>query len=47
LLENNPDNGAIVPQEGTHGTTVVANNLEKVTDKGVIEWMLTLHQIGL
>lgn len=24
-----------------------ANNLEKVTDKAVVQWMLTLHQIGL
>ncbi|KAK7312892.1 hypothetical protein VNO77_37122 [Canavalia gladiata] len=43
LLENNPDNGVIVPQEGTNS----ANNMEKVTDKTVIDWLLTLHQIGL
>ncbi|KAK7405081.1 hypothetical protein VNO78_06266 [Psophocarpus tetragonolobus] len=43
LLENNPENGAIIPQEGTN----TANNLEKLTDKSVIQWMLTLHQIGL
>eukprot|EP00256_Glycine_max_P053630 XP_014620302.1 TBC1 domain family member 15 [Glycine max] len=33
LLENNPNNGLVIPTE--------------VTDKGVIQWMLTLHQIGL
>ncbi|KAK7342536.1 hypothetical protein VNO80_25491 [Phaseolus coccineus] len=42
LLENNPENGPIVPQE-VNGS----NNLEKVTDKRIINWMLTLHQIGL
>lgn len=45
LLENNPDNGIIVPQ-AQEGITN-ANNLEKVKDKAVIQWMLTLHQIGL
>ncbi|KAL5147677.1 GTPase-activating protein gyp7 [Glycine soja] len=44
LLENNPENGVIIPQEVTTNAT---NNLEKVTDKGIIQWMLTLHQIGL
>ncbi|XP_061368691.1 rab GTPase-activating protein 22-like [Gastrolobium bilobum] len=51
LLENNPDNGVIVPPQdnnmgGTNGMGA-ANNLKKVTDKKVIQWMLTLHQIGL
>ncbi|KAG5020712.1 hypothetical protein JHK87_016567 [Glycine soja] len=44
LLENNPENGVVIPQEVTTNAT---NNLEKVTDKGIIQWMLTLHQIGL
>lgn len=50
LLENNPDNGVIVPpQDGANGMgpSSPANNLQKVTDKAVIQWMLTLHQIGL
>jgi len=42
LLENNPENGVIVTQEGNP-----PSNLEKVTDKRIIQWMLTLHQIGL
>lgn len=44
LLENNPNNGLVIPTEVTTNDT---NNLKKVTDKGVIQWMLTLHQIGL
>ncbi|KAK7262640.1 hypothetical protein RJT34_30215 [Clitoria ternatea] len=47
LLENNPDNGVIVPEEATSGVSEAAKNLERVTDKNVIQWMLTLHQIGL
>ncbi|ESW04949.1 hypothetical protein PHAVU_011G139200 [Phaseolus vulgaris] len=42
LLENNPDIGPIVPQEVN-----ASNNLEKITDKRIIQWLLTLHQIGL
>ncbi|XP_020228606.1 TBC1 domain family member 15 isoform X1 [Cajanus cajan] len=43
LLENNPENGVItLPQEST-----AVNNVEKITDKAVIQWLLTLHQIGL
>lgn len=54
LLENNPDGGAIVPPQTPQDnngmgppSTDAANKLEKMTDKGVIQWMLTLHQIGL
>ncbi|KAJ1441891.1 Rab-GTPase-TBC domain [Sesbania bispinosa] len=50
LLENNPDGGAIAPpQDSTNAllSAAAANNVEMVTDKAVIQWMLTLHQIGL
>lgn len=54
LLENKAaDNGVVVPPQdnnnnmGPSSTNNAANNLEKVTDKKVIQWMLTLHQIGL
>lgn len=50
LLEANPEKGAVVlPPENTGGDAIpeAANNLEKVTDKRIIQWMLTLHQIGL
>lgn len=49
LLETNPRNGVVIPvQDGIKSSsTGSANNLEKVTDKRVIQWMLTLHQIGL
>ncbi|KAK2434558.1 hypothetical protein P8452_31661 [Trifolium repens] len=46
LLENNPENGVIVPPQDI-GATSINNNAPKVTDKKVIQWMLTLHQIGL
>lgn len=38
LSQMNPDKGA----DGNR-----ANGIEPVTDKKVIQWMLTLHQIGL
>lgn len=56
LLETNPGKGAIVPPQDAATTGVssstdaasnAASNLEKVTDKRIIQWMLTLHQIGL
>ena len=50
LLETNPENGAIAPPQdnnlGSPNNTSATNHLEKVTDKRVIQWMLTLHQIG-
>ncbi|POO00435.1 Rab-GTPase-TBC domain containing protein [Trema orientale] len=56
LLETNPDKGPVFPsQENSRGydngkfgsNTNAASNLEPVKDKKVIQWMLTLHQIGL
>ncbi|KAF1897054.1 hypothetical protein Lal_00034756, partial [Lupinus albus] len=52
LLETNTDNGVVVPpQDNNAGSTMAPSstgaNLEKVTDKRTIQWMLTLHQIGL
>lgn len=46
LLENNPENGVIVPPQEV-GAPSPNNTAKKVTDKKVIQWMLTLHQIGL
>ncbi|GAU46187.1 hypothetical protein TSUD_93740, partial [Trifolium subterraneum] len=45
LLENNPENGVIVPPQDIGPTAAI--DAPKVTDKKVIQWMLTLHQIGL
>lgn len=54
LLEANPGKGVLLPpQDGLNGnatgssSTNTASNLEPVKDKKVIQWMLTLHQIGL
>ena len=49
LLETNPDKGlVVVPQDSYRPSSMdAANTLEKVTDKRVVQWMLTLHQIGL
>ncbi|KAK7290825.1 hypothetical protein RIF29_05547 [Crotalaria pallida] len=49
LLETNPDKGLVVfPQDNNRPSGVDAvNNLEKMTDNRVVQWMLTLHQIGL
>ncbi|KAK7324658.1 hypothetical protein VNO77_28392 [Canavalia gladiata] len=47
--ETNPAKGpvAVLPQDnGSPSNMDGANNLEK-TDKRVVQWMLTLHQIGL
>ncbi|CAI8617546.1 unnamed protein product [Vicia faba] len=46
LLENNPENGVIIPVPEISSTNTI-NAAKKVTDKKVIQWMLTLHQIGL
>ncbi|XP_019458564.1 PREDICTED: GTPase-activating protein GYP7-like [Lupinus angustifolius] len=49
LLETNPDTGLVVfPQDYYKPSSIDdVNNLEKVTDKRVVQWLLTLHQIGL
>lgn len=54
LLEANPEKGVLMPpQDSVNGNTVVsssthaANNMGPVKDKKIIQWMLTLHQIGL
>ncbi|KAG2678016.1 hypothetical protein I3843_12G126200 [Carya illinoinensis] len=56
LLETNPDKGLALPTQGNGGAGVkttdisrenAANSLEPLKDKKVIQWMLTLHQIGL
>ncbi|XP_054811040.1 rab GTPase-activating protein 22-like [Prosopis cineraria] len=49
LLETNPGNGAVIPPPDNAAplTSDAATNLERVTDKRIIQWMLTLHQIGL
>ncbi|CAK9321860.1 unnamed protein product [Citrullus colocynthis] len=54
LLETNPEKGPAVPQDtgnadanldGSRSTS--SNNMETVKDPKIIQWMLTLHQIGL
>ncbi|XP_048318530.1 rab GTPase-activating protein 22-like [Ziziphus jujuba] len=54
LLETNPEKGVLIPpQDSVNGNTMAssstnaANNMEPVKDKKIIQWMLTLHQIGL
>lgn len=49
LLETNPAKGlAELPQDNKRPSSIdTGNNLENVTDKRVVQWMLTLHQIGL
>lgn len=51
LLETNPDKGFVFPPDnvapGASSNTNSANNLDPIQDKKVIQWMLTLHQIGL
>ncbi|OIW08303.1 hypothetical protein TanjilG_02979 [Lupinus angustifolius] len=52
LLETSTDNGVVLPpQDNSAGSTMgpssAGANVEKVTDKKIIQWMLTLHQIGL
>lgn len=47
LLETNVDNGIADQNSMVSSSTNASNNLEAVKDKKVIQWMLTLHQIGL
>ncbi|XP_004487596.1 rab GTPase-activating protein 22-like [Cicer arietinum] len=51
LPQTNPEKGlAALPQDNNNNMSSSidsANNLENMTDKKVIQWMLTLHQIGL
>ncbi|KAG4971917.1 hypothetical protein JHK85_038338 [Glycine max] len=49
LKETSPAKGlAVHPQHNNSPSSMdAANNLEKVTDKAVVQWMLTLHQIGM
>jgi len=49
MPERNPDKGlAVLPQDNNRPSSIDSvNNLENVTDKKLIQWMLTLHQIGL
>lgn len=47
LLEANPDKGQALPPVDNGGTIVRGSGMEIVKDKKAIQWMLTLHQIGL
>ncbi|KAI4333820.1 hypothetical protein L6164_018581 [Bauhinia variegata] len=48
LLQMNTDKGAVVPPQENNGDSApTATNLERVTHNRIIQWMLTLHQIGL
>ncbi|KAG6600767.1 TBC1 domain family member 15 [Cucurbita argyrosperma subsp. argyrosperma] len=54
LLEANPESGPLVPQdtgtadaESDGSQPNSCSNMEPVTDQKIIQWMLTLHQIGL
>ena len=49
LSETNPAKGlAILPQDNNRPSSINgANNVETVPDKRVVQWLLTLHQIGL
>lgn len=54
LLETNPEKGPAVPQDtgtadaNSDGSRLTSsNNMETVKDPKIIQWMLTLHQIGL
>ena len=53
LLEANPESGPLVPQdtgtadaESDGSQPNSCSNMEPVTDQKIIQWMLTLHQIG-
>ena len=48
LLETNPGNGQALPPQDNDGADIKAttNGLDTMKDKKVIQWMLTLHQIG-
>ncbi|XP_024027436.1 GTPase-activating protein GYP7 [Morus notabilis] len=47
LQETNVDSGTAVRNDMVGSSTNASNNLGEVKDKKVIQWMLTLHQIGL
>lgn len=49
MPEGNPAKGlAVLLQDNNRPPSIDSvNNLENVTDKKLIQWMLTLHQIGL
>lgn len=49
MPETNTANGTtVLPQDDNRPLSMdSANNLENVTDKKLIQWMLTLHQIGV
>lgn len=49
MPETNTANGStVLPQDDNRLSSMdSANNLENVTDKKLIQWMLTLHQIGV
>lgn len=49
MPEGNPAKGlAALLQDNNRPSSIDSvNNLENVTDKKLIQWMLTLHQIGL
>ncbi|KAK9133514.1 hypothetical protein Scep_013042 [Stephania cephalantha] len=56
LLEANPDRGIATSHKNNHDNTggklqdnaaTASRHSEKVTDKKIIQWKLTLHQIGL
>lgn len=50
LLESHPDKGQALPSQDNGGADIkatrTASGLETTNDKKVIQWMLTLHQIG-
>lgn len=48
LLETNPGMGQALPPQDNSGADIKAttNGLDTMKDKKVIQWMLTLHQIG-
>jgi hypothetical protein len=49
MPETNPANGlAVLPQDNNRISSLNSASIsENVTDKKLIQWMLTLHQIGL
>lgn len=46
LQETNVDSGTADRNDMVSSSTNASNNLGEVKDKKVIQWMLTLHQIG-
>ncbi|XP_027929385.1 TBC1 domain family member 15-like isoform X1 [Vigna unguiculata] len=48
LKETNAAKGlAVHHQDNNNSSRIAPNSLQKVTDKIVVQWLLTLHQIGL